>query len=208
MQRTHPLPPGGPEAEVDLSALSRQPATRWTAGHWRGLMLVTFLLGLAWINLSRVTVDLSALEATIEAPQTGFLAPDFTLTSTDGETFTLSELRGTPVVLNFWATWCPPCRAEMPAFETVWQELGRDQVWILGINQGEPREPVVQFARNTVRTSFPLLLDPTTEVGRLYGVRALPTTVFIDAEGRIQDIKIGGPLSVASILDGIRAAER
>jgi peroxiredoxin len=168
-------------------------------------MVVVLFLGLAWINLSRVQVG-AATDQTIEAPKAGFLAPDFTLTTTDGETVTLSALRGKPVIVNFWATWCPPCRAEMPAFEQVWQRFNRGDVMILGVNQGENATAVVQFARDYVGTSFPLLLDTRTEVGARYGIRALPTTFFIDADGRIQDVKVGGPLDVATILGGIGKA--
>ena len=171
-------------------------------------MLVTLLLGLAWINLGRQAEDMATPDQSIAAPKTGFLAPDFTLTSTDGETFSLSALRGRPVILNFWATWCPPCRAEMPAFEEAWQRYKADGVLILGVNQGESKSAVERFARQEVGTTFPLLLDQTTEVGAIYAVRALPTTVFIDADGRIQDLKVGGPLDLASILDGIVKSER
>lgn len=169
-------------------------------------MVVVLFLGLAWINLSRVQVGGAAIDQTIEAPKAGFLAPDFTLTTTDGETVTLSALRGKPVIVNFWATWCPPCRAEMPAFEQVWQRFNRGEVMILGVNQGENATAVVRFARDYVGTSFPLLLDSRTEVGARYGIRALPTTFFIDADGRIQDVKVGGPLDVATILGGIGKA--
>ncbi len=201
MQGTHTL---GSEGSQEKGTRSEG----FPASYWQGLMIVTLLLGLAWINLSRVPVDASLLDQSIQAPKPGFLAPDFTLISTDGETFTLSELRGTPVIVNFWATWCPPCRAEMPAFEEVWQRYGRGDVLVLGVNQGESSGAVVGFARNYIRTSFPLLLDQRTEVGAIYGVRALPTTVFVDREGRIQDIKVGGPLDLATILDGVRKASK
>lgn len=177
------------------------------AANWRGLMLVVFFIGLAWINLSRLPVDAAMADQSIEAAKVGFLAPDFTLPNTDGDDIALSELRGRPVVLNFWATWCPPCRAEMPALEQTWQRYGKEGVLILGINQGESQAVVERFARGTVDTTFPLLLDRRTEVGRTYAVRALPTTVFVDAEGRIQDIKVGGPLNLATILDGLRQAK-
>ncbi len=188
-------------------ALSRS-VWHFSPAQWRGLMLGTLLLGLAWINLSRQAEDMATPDQSIAAPKTGFLAPDFTLTSTDGETFSLSALRGRPVILNFWATWCPPCRAEMPAFEEAWQRYKADGVLILGVNQGESKSAVERFARQEVGTTFPLLLDQTTEVGAIYAVRALPTTVFIDADGRIQDLKVGGPLDLASILDGIVKSER
>jgi len=178
-------------------------AWHFAPAQWRGLMLVTLLLGLAWINLSRQPEDMTVSDRSIAAPKTGFLAPDFTLTSTDGETVKLSALRGRPVILNFWATWCPPCRAEMPAIEEAWQRYKADGLLILGVNQGESKGVVESYARQEVGTTFPLLLDQTTEVGAIYGVRALPTTVFIDAEGRIQELKVGGPLDLASIFDGI-----
>lgn len=196
--------------QAHLSSMPTLPRSVWhfSPAQWRGLMLVTLLLGLAWINLSRQPEDLMSADRSIAAPKTGFLAPDFTLTSTDGETFTLSALRGRPVILNFWATWCPPCRAEMPAFEQVWQRYKADGLVILGIDQGESKAVVERFARQEVGTTFPLLLDQTTEIGAIYGVRALPTTVFIDTEGRIQALKVGGPLDLASITDGIIKSER
>lgn len=196
--------------QAHLSSMPTPPHSVWhlSPAQWRGLMLVTLLIGLAWINLSRQPEDLLSADRSIAAPKSGFLAPDFTLTSTDGETFTLSALRGRPVILNFWATWCPPCRAEMPAFEQAWQRYKADGLVILGVDQGESKAVVERFARQEIGTTFPLLLDQTTEIGAIYGVRALPTTVFIDAEGRIQELKVGGPLDLASITDGILKSER
>ena len=169
---------------------------------WRGMMLVALLLGVAWINYSRLPTEHESHSRTTVAPMIGFLAPDFSLPSTDGNTVTLSSLRGQPVVLNFWATWCPPCRAEMPELEVFWQRYGPEDLVLLGIDQGESRHVVEQFARGVVDTSFPLLLDTRSDIGALYGVRALPTTVFIDADGRIQEITVGGPLNRASLMDG------
>ena len=167
--------------------------------HWRGLMLVALVLGVAWINLSRLAAAEINQDLARSAPMVGFLAPDFTLTTTDGERIQLSALRGQPVVLNFWATWCPPCRAEMPALEALWRSNNSAGLLVLGVDQGESAATVERFARDTVGTTFPLLLDTRREVGAEYGVRALPTTVFIDAEGRIHDIKVGGPLNLASL---------
>jgi len=95
----------------------------------------------------------------------------------------------------------------MPAFEQAWQRYKESGLLILGVNQGESKNAIERFARQEVTTTFPLLLDQTTEVGAIYAVRALPTTVFIDADGRIQELKIGGPLDLASILDGILKSE-
>ncbi len=173
------------------------------AGHWRGLMIVALVLGIAWINLSRVAANELSYDLAQEAPMVGFLAPDFTLTTTDNDRIKLSSLRGKPVVLNFWATWCPPCRAEMPALEELWQRYDRGDVLVLGIDQGESAVTVERFARGVVGTTFPLLLDTQREIGAEYGVRALPTTFFIDAQGRIQEIKVGGPLNVATLMGGV-----
>ena len=134
---------------------------------------------------------------------TGFLAPDFSLGTLEGNTMRLSDLRGQPVILNFWATWCPPCRAEMPELEKVWRQYKGSGLMLLGVDQAESAAVVEQFARNDMGVTFPILLDTDLAVRNKYAVRALPTTVFIDAEGRIQDVKIGGPLDTAAIVDGV-----
>ena len=184
--------PGLTEPTIDERTYS-------TTGYWRGLMLVALVLGVAWINLSRLSDGATISAQAVEAPMTGFLAPDFTLASTDGESVTLSSLRGRPVVINFWATWCPPCRAEMPDLERLWLQNNPEGLVVLGVNQGEREDIVVRYARDEVGTTFPLLLDTRLEVGALYGVRAFPTTYFVDSDGRIQDIKIGGPLDMATL---------
>ncbi len=170
---------------------------------WRRLMLATLVMGSLWIYLSRTPLDTLAQENTLEVAMTGFLAPDFTLTALDGSTVQLSSLRGKPVIVNFWATWCPPCRAEMPELEEVWQKYKRGDLMLLGVNQGENAATVNRFKQQIVDFSFPVLLDTRREVGSLYGVRAMPTTFFIDAAGRIQDVKVGGPMDTAMLLDGV-----
>jgi peroxiredoxin len=133
---------------------------------------------------------------------TGFLAPDFTLTDITGNPVQLLALRGQPVIVNFWATWCPPCRAEMPAFEQLWQQYNRGDVMVLGVNQAESVSAVRRFEQEVVDMTFPILFDTNAEVSNLYGVRALPTTLFVDASGRIQDVKMGG-MDRASLMDGV-----
>ena len=171
--------------------------------YWRVLLGVTLVLGVVWIYASRAPVDLTVQDRALAAPMTGFLAPDFTLTTLDGKNMPLSSLRGKPVIVNFWATWCPPCRAEMPELEKLWQDYHRGDVMLLGVDQGESPGAVERFAREVVGVTFPLLLDPRLEVATRYGVRALPTTFFIDRQGRIQDIKVGGPMDMAMLLDGV-----
>lgn len=173
------------------------------SGYWRGLMVVALVLGIAWINLSRLPQEVVAQDQAIQAPMIGFLAPDFSLQFVDGGEFQLSTRRGLPLIINFWATWCPPCRAEMPALESIQQQYASQGLMVLGVDQGESPEVVTQFARQTVKTTFPLVLDRQMQVGQLYGVRALPTTFFVDREGRIRSIKIGA-LDTASLVDGVQ----
>jgi len=170
---------------------------------WRRLMLITLVVGSLWIYLSRAPLDTLAQQNRLEVAMTGFLAPDFTLTALDGSTVQLSALRGQPVIVNFWATWCGPCRAEMPELEQVWQKYQQDGLMLLGVDEGESPATIERFRQTVVNVSFPLLLDTRSQVGALYGVRAMPTTFFIDGEGRIQDIKVGGPMDMAMLMDGV-----
>ena len=128
----------------------------------------------------------------------GFLAPDFSLSTPDGNPVTLSEFTGQVVVVNFWASWCPPCRKEMPALQSVFTENASKQVVILGVNATNEDTPsnAVDFASQNGVT-FPILLDADGSLARTYLVNALPTTFFIDRNGIIRKVIYGGPLSEA-----------
>ena len=112
-------------------------------------------------------------------------APDFEMETFDGETLRLSELEGKVVVLNFWASWCPPCRWEMPFFETMWNEYRDRGVVFVGVAMADTLEDAHGFAQEAGVT-YPIGLDQTNEIVRAYEVRSLPTTFFIDKEGQIQ----------------------
>ena len=133
------------------------------------------------------------------APTVGRAAPDFALDGIDGKSIGMQGLRGKVVVLNFWATWCPPCIAEMGNLEKTHQQHP-DDVVILGVNQGEKTEDVKGFTE-IYRLSFPIALDRSMQVGDLYRVQSLPTTIFIDRQGKIAEIHIGGPMS-SEFLEG------
>ncbi|MEK4023988.1 peroxiredoxin family protein [Sporosarcina sp. FSL W7-1283] len=124
-------------------------------------------------------------------------APDFTLETLAGETVTLSELKGKKVILNFWATWCPPCKAEMPHMESFYSKLtDEDQVELIAVNVTESEKLGISEVENFVESyklSFPIPLDKTAEVTRMYGVFSMPTTFMIDTKGRIAQ-KVIGPL--------------
>jgi peroxiredoxin len=157
---------------------------------WVILIIGIALLGGGWIAYSQepaeVTFDAAGLT---EAPVAGYLAPAFTLTSTQGEDISLADYQGKPVVLNFWATWCPPCRAEIPHFQDAAIKYN-GLATIVGVDQGEPLSLVTDFAAQFAIT-YPLLLDPDNDVNRQYRVRALPTTVFIDANGVVREVFTG-----------------
>jgi cytochrome c biogenesis protein CcmG/thiol:disulfide interchange protein DsbE len=157
------------------------------------------LLGLGWIFLSRVEAD-QAEEGRLSAPQIGFFAPDFELSALDGQTVSLRDLRGRAVILNFWASWCAPCRAEMPALQAVAEDYRDAGLVVLAVNAAfqDRSEDVVAFVGQHDLT-FSILLDENGRVNRLYQVRSLPTTFFIGRDGLIQEVVIGGPMSSASL---------
>jgi len=124
-------------------------------------------------------------------------APDFTLTSLDGQTVQLSELRGRPVLLNFWATWCPACRTELPALQAAYERYG-EQVAFLAVDVKEPPDAVASFVSQFDLT-FPVLLDEKGQVSdRLYQVRGIPTSLFIAPDGVVSARHVG-PLTATDI---------
>lgn len=122
-------------------------------------------------------------------PATGAEMADFALEGLNGKQYRLSDLRGKPVVLNFWATWCPPCRVEMPLFEGYSKKY-KDQVTIIGVNYAEDRATVQNFIEDR-KISFPIWLDPAGKVSDLYYVQSYPNTFFIDEEGVLRGQHIG-----------------
>ena len=122
-------------------------------------------------------------------PAIGRIAPDFTLQTLAGETFTLSEQRGKPVVLNFWATWCGPCQNELPALQNAAAYFG-DQVVFAGVDQGETADVVQKFA-DKLGLTFAIPMDDQQDAAALYNVHGLPTTYFIDREGVIRALWMG-----------------
>ncbi|MED3642807.1 TlpA disulfide reductase family protein [Caldifermentibacillus hisashii] len=123
----------------------------------------------------------------------GTKAPNFTLQTLSGETISLSELAGKKVILNFWATWCPPCREEMPAMERVYEQYSDSNVEIIAVNSTvgkETKEKAEEFVKELGLT-FPIPLDIEGEVIKLYQIYGLPTSYFIDTNGIIHSIYFG-----------------
>ena len=130
----------------------------------------------------------------------GNLAPDFQLTTLDGDEVSLSDFRGKRVLINFWATWCPPCRAEMPDIEEFY--LNHDVV-VLAVNltDEEPSTQQVQDFVDEFYLSFPILLDETLSVATTYEIHPIPTSFLVDSNGVIQN-KAFGALTYEQMVDG------
>jgi DsbE subfamily thiol:disulfide oxidoreductase len=124
--------------------------------------------------------------------QPGETAPPFELETLEGETVALSEMKGEPVMLNFWATWCPPCREEMPEMQKFFDEY-QDEINVIAVNYNEENDKVMDYL-NEYGYTFPSPLDPDAEVGNEYGVLTLPTTYFINSDGVIQEPRHVGPM--------------
>ena len=138
-------------------------------------------------------VDLPPALATPDkevAPREGALAPDFLLPTLDGKTVRLSDLRGKGVVINFWATWCPPCRKEMPQLVAAYQRYRNDGLEVVAVNVGEPEDRVRQFAEE-FGMRFTVALDKIGAVARTYSLLGLPTTFFVDRQGVIRIVHAG-----------------
>ena len=142
----------------------------------------SFWLAFAAVTLAYVTMPLSAAPL---AAATSPLAPDFTLKARDGSNLRLAEQQGSIVVLNFWASWCGPCRQEMPVLDELAKKYADLGVQVVGVNV-ETETDGVQNYLSEVPVSFPILLDLENIASKAYDVKAMPTTVIIDKDGRVR----------------------
>lgn len=124
------------------------------------------------------------------APELNAIAPPFTAISLGGDSVSLLELRGTPVIINFWATWCGPCAAEMPQFQELYESRPEGDLRIIGVNLGEDRQSVAAWAEGYGLT-FDLVFDPDGQIAALYQLRGQPSTYIISPNGVITDIFFG-----------------
>jgi peroxiredoxin len=125
------------------------------------------------------------LAMTVNAGELSGPAPNFSLMSRSGEQVSLEDLKGQVVMINFWATWCGPCRREMPHLEALHQRYSNLGFTLLGINVEDDTRGVEKFLRETP-VSFEVLYDPTNKVSALYDVIAMPSTVMVDREGNLR----------------------
>ncbi|HQZ22266.1 MAG TPA: redoxin domain-containing protein [Thermoflexales bacterium] len=181
----------------------------------RILIALAAVLGLAWVFISRpqpATVQQGAPAAQAigpqnvpvlgpsrpTAPRAGAFAPNFALKTLDDKTLSLSDLKGKVVIVNFWATWCPPCRAEMPALQAAQAEHEAQGLVVVGVNQLEDVSLVKAFQQAS-NYSLNFVLDSDGKTARAYNVAGLPTSFFINREGVIEHAEYGGAMTRALI---------
>lgn len=172
---------------------------------WLSLMGAVAVVGGLWIRLSAAPAW-ATTGGEIPSPREGFAAPTFQLETLDGGELGPADLRGQVVVINFWASWCPPCRAEMAALQRTYEENESRGLEILAVNA--THQDSMPAAEEFVRErglSFPILLDSTGLAGNLYRTRALPTTFFVGRDGVIEKVIVGGPMSEATLQSTVQS---
>jgi peroxiredoxin len=168
------------------------------------ISLITLLFGAAWTWYTRPTPG-STYAGQIPSPHPGFAAPDLVVQGEQGETIRLSDLRGQAVLLNFWASWCKPCQAEMPAMQDIYAQYSSQGFTILAVNGAFQDNPNAARAfAQKLGLTFPLAYDHSGEAAHLYQVMAWPTSFFIDERGIIQEIVVGGPMAEALLAVRVR----
>jgi thiol-disulfide isomerase/thioredoxin len=167
-------------AVLVISSCSRKPATA----------AATPTAAPSAVSPAALAVQVKA--AGLDVPNTELSSIDFSLEALDGKKVALSSFRGKVVLLSFWATWCGPCKQEMPAMQKLYQKLRGKGLEVVAVDMMEDKATVAAFVKTSGYT-FPVLLDKTGEVGgnRLYAARAIPTNYVIDKAGRIVGRKIG-----------------
>lgn len=149
------------------------------------LLFISFSLNADW-QQPELSHNLTAVKKSIQAS-------DFELQDMDEETVKLSDYRGKVVLLNFWATWCPPCIREMPSMERLHQQVNAEDFKVIAVNQMEDADEVFAFTGQLeIDPTFEILFDKTSSVSQEYSVRGLPTTYLIDKKGKIRYRAVGG----------------
>lgn len=158
----------------------------------RGWVLLA-TAGLLLLSLSLVTIQVRGSNAALQiSPEVGYLAPEFALPDLDGKTVRLADFRGKKgVFINFWATWCPPCRLEMPTMEQVYQEYQSRGLEILAVSIDVGPKSVVKNFMHELKLTFPALLDPEREVLQRYRIFSIPASFLIDKKGIIRFKELG-----------------
>ena len=161
---------------------------------WQGLVVLLAAL----TGVAHAEQKMTAIPGNI-------MAPDFVLQDTEGNTHRLSDYRGKPVIINFWTTWCPPCREELPSMNRAWHLLEKEGIAMLALNMGEDEDAIFIFSAD-YPTDFPILMDQSGEVIEQWPVKGLPTTYVIAPDGTFAYRAIGSrEWDDKVLLDAIRA---
>lgn len=190
-----------------MSTISQNSGPSRSRFLWLGIIVIIALVGGIFVafnaasgNDDVTTVSDAANSSGLEpAPIAGHPAPDFTLRTLDGDQVSLSDFRGQPVIINFWATWCGPCRIEMPEFQEAFAEHQADGLIVLGVNLTE-RDSVnaVPGFLDEFGLTFPVVLDEAGEVANTYKVFGQPASIFVDQNGDVHQV-FYGPVNKAFI---------
>lgn len=148
-------------------------------------ILKSIMKSLVVLLAAGILVSANVQAETLEGP-----APDFTLKSRSGENIKLSEMRGDVVMINFWASWCAPCRQEMPLLEEMYKKYSDLGFVLLGVNVEEDSSKAGELLRD-IPVTFPILYDNTNKVTKLYKVVAMPSTVMVDRDGNMRYLHRG-----------------
>lgn len=173
-----------------ISARKQQRAVRRRQAQTRSLAMIIgglFILIAAFIFLLRKPAEATTR---LIPPKTGQAMPDLALKNLSGETVRLSDFAGRPVLINAWATWCPPCRAEMPLLNDYYLKYRENGFVILAVNAGESQSLVDQFI-SQAGFDFPVLLDPDSASLSRLGVFSFPTSILVGRDGKVKKIHVG-----------------
>mgnify|MGYP001579612607 CR=1 FL=1 len=149
-------------------------------------IIAIIIAAIAFIELSKPKNNVIVSDDKNTGITIGKTAPDFKLENLEGKKAKLSDYRGKKIILNFWASWCPPCREEMPEFQKIY--ASNKEIVVLGVNLQESKEAIQSFTKK-LEINFPILLDPNSQVKNMYNVFTQPVTYFIDENGVIKDKK-------------------
>lgn len=199
---------------AELSADARPRLPRLVTAISVGAIALGSLVALVWPLLpfadgtfsgqTRVGIVTRTIDSPDAAGIVGRPAPDFEWVTATGSTTKLSDLRGGPVVVNYWATWCLPCRQEMPALERA--ARADDRTRFIAVDLDEDGGRIRSFFDQLALERLQPVLDRGAQTARRFGVVSLPTTFFIGADGVVRHVEIGGPMSEDTIRRGLEAA--
>lgn len=174
--------------------MTQHPDQQPSPGRLLALMMIGFgflAIGIAFILMPRKAPFASSQDFSTVPVQVNISTPELNLTTLQGSPASLSDYLGSVVLVNLWATWCPPCREEMPALQAFYEKYKDEGFVLIAIDQGETPQEVAAFAAE-YNLTFPLWLDPMSAAGRAFETINLPSSYVIDRSGRVRLMWIGG----------------